>query len=322
MRKSWFKLLLSVVLLFVLIRIVEIRSIVDSLLQVKGLYITGALLLLIPNILLQWYKWHFLVRLKHPDAPFIQTISSLLSGMTLGLATPGRSGELGRAWFLPYKQKAALLTYTVVDKMYAFAALLMVGGFTLIYSLNVYYSIHTGVLLPFVVVYAGIFIVTSMTILNPQSVTGYIADRKWKILQQERVRQLLAELLRINRAVSLKIFIISVAFVLVYFIQFYILVCAFERIEFLPGMAAVASVLLCNVAVPFFFGNLGIRESAAVFFLGHLNVSMGAAFNSALLLFTVNILLPALIGCGLIAFGNTALPVRQKSNETHLPGPE
>ena len=99
MRKPWFKLLLSAALLFVLVRIVEIRSIVDSLLQVKGLYITGALLLLIPNILLQWYKWHFLVRLKHPDAPFIQTISSLLSGMTLGLATPGRSGELGRAWF-------------------------------------------------------------------------------------------------------------------------------------------------------------------------------------------------------------------------------
>ena len=44
------------------------------------------------------------------------------------------------------------------------------------------------------------------------------------------------------------------------------------------------------------FGELGIREGAAVYFLKHFGESAVAGLNAALFLFLINILFPALIG--------------------------
>jgi uncharacterized membrane protein YbhN (UPF0104 family) len=48
--------------------------------------------------------------------------------------------------------------------------------------------------------------------------------------------------------------------------------------------------------LPVTFGDLGVREGAAVFFYGLFNVPEAAVFNTALLIFLINFLLPALSG--------------------------
>jgi hypothetical protein len=63
----------------------------------------------------------------------------------------------------------------------------------------------------------------------------------------------------------------------------------------------VALVFFAKSAVPSVtLGDLGVRESAAVFFLGFYGVAEAAAFNASLGLFAVNILLPALAGLALL----------------------
>ena len=42
--------------------------------------------------------------------------------------------------------------------------------------------------------------------------------------------------------------------------------------------------------------DLGIREGAAVYFLGQLGYAEAAAFNAAFLLFCINLLVPAVVG--------------------------
>jgi len=43
-------------------------------------------------------------------------------------------------------------------------------------------------------------------------------------------------------------------------------------------------------------GELGVREGVSVFFLGQMGVSAAPAFNAALFIFFINILMPSLIG--------------------------
>jgi uncharacterized membrane protein YbhN (UPF0104 family) len=45
---------------------------------------------------------------------------------------------------------------------------------------------------------------------------------------------------------------------------------------------------------------LGIREGVSVFFLGQMGVDAASAFNAALFLFFINILIPSLIGSVLL----------------------
>ena len=72
---------------------------------------------------------------------------------------------------------------------------------------------------------------------------------------------------------------------------------------FAPGAGVVVAfwgVILTFYAKalipPLTLMDLGIREGAAVFFLGMLGLPQAAALNAALLLMTINLLLPASFG--------------------------
>jgi hypothetical protein len=77
--------------------------------------------------------------------------------------------------------------------------------------------------------------------------------------------------------------------------------------SFAPGApwgllaAGVALALFVKSALPpALLGDLGVREGAAMFFLGGLGVSTAAAFNASLGVFAVNLVLPALAGLPLL----------------------
>jgi uncharacterized membrane protein YbhN (UPF0104 family) len=55
-------------------------------------------------------------------------------------------------------------------------------------------------------------------------------------------------------------------------------------------------VFFAKSAIPSFtLADLGIREGAAVYFMGALGIAAAAAFNAAFLLFCVNLVLPSLV---------------------------
>ncbi|MEX1054624.1 MAG: hypothetical protein WED81_01245, partial [Rhodothermales bacterium] len=66
----------------------------------------------------------------------------------------------------------------------------------------------------------------------------------------------------------------------------------------LLGIALVFFVKL--LLPPVTLMDVGIREGAAVFFLGSLGFPEAAALNASLLLFTINLLIPAAAGLPLV----------------------
>src|SRR5690606_34279089 len=84
--------------------------------------------------------------------------------------------------------------------------------------------------------------------------------------------------------------------------QFVLLIQAFAPGASWGGAyAGVVLVFFAKSAIPAItLGDLGVRESAAVFFLGAYGIAEAAAFNASLGVFAVNILLPALSGLVLL----------------------
>ncbi|MDX1439275.1 MAG: hypothetical protein R3284_05170, partial [Rubricoccaceae bacterium] len=85
---------------------------------------------------------------------------------------------------------------------------------------------------------------------------------------------------------------------LIFSTQFVVLVHAFAPdAGWLITYTGVVLVFFAKSAIPSItLGDLGIRESAAVFFLGSLGIFEAAAFDASLAIFGINILLPALSG--------------------------
>jgi uncharacterized membrane protein YbhN (UPF0104 family) len=59
-----------------------------------------------------------------------------------------------------------------------------------------------------------------------------------------------------------------------------------------------------SILSPITFGELGIREGAAIFFLTQMGELSSTALNASLALFFINIIIPSLIGLSLLFLKN------------------
>ncbi|MBU1881561.1 hypothetical protein KKA08_05960, partial [bacterium] len=59
---------------------------------------------------------------------------------------------------------------------------------------------------------------------------------------------------------------------------------------------ASAATLFTKAALPISIGGLGVGETASVGFFKIFEVSQAAAFNSSVMLFSMNVLFPAILG--------------------------
>jgi len=296
MRKLiWFKLLFTFVLLVALVKFIEVGNILAAFSRARAVWIAAAGILLAPNLFLQWLKWHLLVRRAHGDAAPRQTFSSLLTGISLGLVSPGRSGEFGRAWFLPWNPKAPLVGFTLIDKLYTQVAMVLTGLFSL---LVLFQTAHGGSRAAAAawILYGIVFFTALWVVAAPEHLAGAIVSLRWKLLRRRVMRRFLSCLPQFDRRTSIRIFALSAAFVFVYLLQFYVILRAFEEVAFSAGYLTLALVMFVTTFLPFFIGNLGIREVSAVFFLQWIGVPGESAFDSSLILFGINILIPALAG--------------------------
>jgi uncharacterized membrane protein YbhN (UPF0104 family) len=94
-----------------------------------------------------------------------------------------------------------------------------------------------------------------------------------------------------------RMLVYSTLFYVTFISQFVVLLFAFEQVDVLYATFGVACVMVAKTIVPpFTLGELGIREGFSVFFLSMIGVSPTAAFGASVLLFLINILLPATAG--------------------------
>jgi uncharacterized membrane protein YbhN (UPF0104 family) len=95
--------------------------------------------------------------------------------------------------------------------------------------------------------------------------------------------------------------LISLLFYSCFLIQYALLVAAFSNhYDFIHYLWAANLIMFTKTIIPpISFGELGIREGASVYFLTQIGESASVGFNASILLFIINLLIPALIGIGM-----------------------
>ncbi len=112
------------------------------------------------------------------------------------------------------------------------------------------------------------------------------AGKLLRTLDRQRLRSLL---------------ILSSLFYATFLLQFFFLLLAFGPIDALSAIAGICTIMLVKTVIPpVTVGELGIREGASVYVLGHAGIAAAAAFNASLLLFAINVVLPSIAGLALL----------------------
>ena len=77
------KLILTALIMLFLIKKVRLHPILEAFRDpTEPLWLALAAILVIPNLIIQWYRWHFLLKLIQQDIPISETISSFFGGVT------------------------------------------------------------------------------------------------------------------------------------------------------------------------------------------------------------------------------------------------
>jgi uncharacterized membrane protein YbhN (UPF0104 family) len=290
------KLLLAILLLVLLLQHLQTDSLLETFAAAQPLWLLAAFLLLFPNIFFQYVKWRTLLLSAYPDVRSSDVGASLLLGFAFGVVTPARIGEFGgRAAAVRNTDKLTLMSLTAVDKLATLVVTVGAGAVGLLL-----FCIRHPFMSPLLLA----ALESAAALVAAGMLMWMLRRRKTVIAPSEQAGPFTSRWLRIRRALTLidapvraRLLLFSALFYATFVLQFMLLLRAFGPLDILSTLAGVSTIMLIKTVIPpLTLGELGIREGASVFVLGHAGMIAAAAVSASLLLFGINILLPGLVG--------------------------
>jgi len=323
LKKQWFflgiKILIAGCILIVLIRNVNFRDIWNAFKNPENPFlILLALLLLIPNLFFQWYRWHFLLRVIQPRVSFMESISSLMGGMVIGFVTPGRIGEIGRSLFLKNVDRLQAFGMVFLDKFYSFMTIFIGGLWGMVFLVAHRFGYAGFILWPLCAVGLIVTGVALFLQLHPIWMRSSLYNLSLIFPKRDKFKRLIGCLDNFQKSHARQIVLSSWAVYGIYIIQFCLLAFAFQKTNVGSILSATTATFLAKSLLPISFADLGIREGASIYFFAQYHISKVTAFNSSILLFAMNILIPSFLGLFFLPRLGWTDNAVQKRMKTHL----
>lgn len=290
------KTVLALAAIGYLIAVVEPAEIMAALTQARWPWIGAALVLMPLTLTLDGVVWRHLLRPVAPEASPRQLAGAILSGFALGFVTPARAGEfVGRALYLPDADPWSVSLTVFVQRLVDTALNVSAG----VGALGV--VLYAGTLAPslgwtLLLIGGGGFGALLIGFLAVPSVAARLVHTLAP--NQPALHARIDVLQRYQRRTMARTTGWAGLRYVMFCTQFVLLIYAFAPdLALVHALGAVALTFFVKFIVPSVtLMDLGIQEGAAVFFLSLFGVAQAVAFNAALLLFLINIVIPTVAG--------------------------
>lgn len=293
------KILFSLGLIFFIAFKLDFNEIINLFYGANYKIIAFVVLISFLNIYLQFSKWKLLCNVclneKHNKKIFI----SLFNGITAGAFTPARIGEyIGRGIAFPNISLIDITVTTIIDKLFNLIVIVFLGAIASIIFLLVYFAINPMIIVSLFLVVFGLFLFFIILILNENLWQNFIIQWIAKVKLFRSLGQRIKYLKNLDKRILLRLGLLSLLFYCCFIFQYALLVKSFTHsgnllIFFWIGMLMF---FVQSVIPPITIGELGIRETASIYFVSSFGFQSQAGFNASILIFIINILLPALFG--------------------------
>ncbi len=297
------KVLIAAVSIWIIVRTVSVRESASSYLELLRMraaqtesmtILTGALLLMIANWMIEAVKWRFLLKKIYPMS-LMRALGSVLTGVTISFFMPNRTGEFaGKILHLPASYRIRGAVASIVGSLNQLLITLVIGGVASILFLRFLteeskwlYSIIAG------------FTVTGMIMLvfayfNISRVYEWMHAFRWL----RKVDTYAAVLTYYTSTDLLKITCLSLFRYLIFSAQFIWLMHFFGiRFGLLDEIITVGLIFLFLSVIPTFtFSEVFTRGSVALYFLSSHAVTESHVLATVFFLWCINLVIPALAG--------------------------
>jgi len=214
----------------------------------------------------------------------------------MGFITPGRIGEMGRSLFLKRVDRLQAFGLAFIDKVYSLITILIGGIWGIVFLIGHLFGYDPFIFWPFCSI-ALMFTAGGVAILlHPQWIRSFIYNLSLILPRRDKMKRLIGCMDQFRKSQARTLVIFSLVLYCIYILQFSLLAFAFQDMSWKAALTATTSTLFTKTLLPISLADLGIREGASVYFFMKFHVDKIAAFNSSILLFTVNVLIPTLIG--------------------------
>jgi len=292
LKSRWFSLLAGVTIILWIFISSDIDLSILLLPSDPLLYLV--LVLLLPNLFLNYWRWGFLTRKVQPHLSWKTLSGPFLLGYASGMVTPANLGVHLRALYLGSEQRTSLLTISFLDKLLNG---IVAGSFGLWGLWQMIFrggTDNTPISLSTIVIFALLFASMIFLLYRPDVITRLVPGR-WRS-PESLPRRITGALESVNSATMTLALSITIVAYLVYMLQFLLLLCITTGEFNLELFAPIAGMMFIKGFLSFTWGDLGVRELLTTWLLVPYHVSQNAAVQASMLIFEINILLPAMMG--------------------------
>jgi uncharacterized protein (TIRG00374 family) len=258
----------------------------------------------VPIVALKAFKWRVIVNSYNARFPFVSAIEGWLIGFSLGIITPGRVGEVSRAYYL--KQKSGMsfgksVTTVFIDRVIDISVLFLFAIMGIAFFINTFSGLM-GIEAYFAAFFAAFLVL--VVLVTRKGIITAVAGPVFRRLAPPRYKQ------RLNSAyhdfyqgfsdlsksrVTLSI-LVSFAIWIISILQYYTLSSSLGiDINILFFFSIVPVVALLD-ALPISFSGIGTRDAGLVFFFSLLSISSEPAISLSLLVLASTYLVTGLAG--------------------------
>jgi uncharacterized protein (TIRG00374 family) len=295
------RFLITALLIAFVISRVDLQQVASDFRRVAWWGPVAAGMLVLVNIGLQWFRWHYLIRIGGLGLRPATSLRMLMAGLPMGLLTPGRMGELGRGAAVAGDHDAVVVagltalerSFSTLGSLGIAIAAMIASGYGTGWKWVVIAALYGGLAYTFFHPYRLAQWTTALLPVTP----GALATRLRKLTARFLGGWELA-----GRKAALGVFTISVLQTATAIVQ--ITICYMAAVggaSLLKVTGTWAVVLGAKHFLPVTVGDLGVREGLAVAIFANRNLPTSAALVAALLIYVINILSPSLIGALVLA---------------------
>ena len=197
----------------------------------------------------------------------------------------------GRAFTFKGENFHKAISLSIFDRFLSLFVTLIIGGIGFLLFAKNYFKINGSVL---IITILSCLIILAFVISI--FYFGIIKTHKIKFLQ--KIINYFSIIKEVKLKILSRLIFLSILFFVTYVFQFALLISAFAGIQniFVYITIGILVFFTNTIIPPFTFGELGIRESAAIFFSKVYGVQAVIGFNSSIILFLFNLLIPSIIG--------------------------
>ena len=277
--------IIGIVLFIYVLSKVDLNLVKETFLNMNLIPFLAAFALTIPLLFIKTSKWRQLVTPFKVKLGWKEGFSAWLVGFFLGLITPGRVGDLTRAFYLKKKMKiGTALTTVVIDRILDILVLMVLAGAGLIFILS-----------NFAVSSSAPKIIAAFFLLFIAAVAFFIKkERARKLLRPiynffvpEKYKKTLKasfgdfyegiNVLQKNKLAVAKAAILSFVAWGIVSVQYYLLAMAMGvNINYFTLFMIMPTVILVEI-LPISFSGLGTRDATLILFFSFVGLSASAA---------------------------------------------